>query len=50
MKIKITYTEQERADFEQIRSELLQTLQAARQHSSAAPNGVNVFYMTTCKK
>ena len=50
MKIKITYTEQERTDFERVRAELLQMLQATRQHSNTAPNGVNVFYLSTCKK
>lgn len=50
MKIKLTYTEQERPTFERIRAELLQSLPNARQHTSTAPGGVNVFYMTACKK
>mgnify|MGYP004643880223 FL=1 len=50
MKIKLTYTEQERATFERIRAELLQSLPNARQHTTTAPGGVNVFYMTACKK
>lgn len=50
MKIKLTYTESERAAFERIRAELLQCLPDVRQHSSTAPNGARVFYITTCKK
>ena len=50
MKIKLTYTEQERAAFERIRAELLQSLPDARQHSSIAPGGIRIFYLTTCKK
>lgn len=49
MKIKITYSEQERAAFERIRAELLQSLPNVRQHSSIAPNGVKALYLTTCK-
>lgn len=50
MKIKLTFTDQERAAFERVRAELLQTLPDVRQHSSTAPSGVHVFYLTTCKK
>lgn len=50
MKLKISYTDQERATFERIRAKLLQNLPNARQHATTAPGGVNVFYMTTCKK
>lgn len=50
MKIKMTYTDQERAAFERVRAELLQNLPNVRQHSSIAPGGVHVFYLTTCKK
>lgn len=50
MKIKITYQEPERAAFERVRAELLQTLPNIRQHSSTAPGGINVFYISTCKK
>lgn len=50
MKLKISYTDQERATFEHIRAELLQTVPDARQHESTAPGGVTVWYMTTCKK
>ena len=50
MKIKVSYTEAERAAFERVRAELLQTLPDVRQHSSTAPGGVHVFYLTTCKK
>ncbi len=50
MKLKISYTDQERAAFEHIRAELLQSLPDARQHSSTAPGGRYVFYITTCKK
>lgn len=49
MKIKITYSEQEHAIFEHICTELLQNLPNVRQRSSTAPNGVKVFYLTTCK-
>ena len=49
VKVKITYSEQERAAFERIRAELLQSLPNVRQHSSTAPNGVKVLYLTTCK-
>lgn len=49
MKIKVSYTEAERATFERIRAELLQSLPNVRQHSSTAPNGVKVYYLTTCK-
>ncbi len=44
MKIKLTYTESERAAFERIRSELLQSLPNVRQHESTAPGGVTVWY------
>lgn len=50
MKLKISYTDQERAAFERIRAELLQSLPNARQHNSTVPNGKHVFYITTCKK
>ena len=50
MKIKLTYPDQERAAFERVRAELLKTLPNVRQHSSTAPGGVYVFYLTTCKK
>ena len=50
MKIKLTYTESERAAFEHIRAELLQSLPDAKQHTSMAPGGRYVFYITTCKK
>ena len=50
MKIKLTFTDQERAAFERVRAELLQTLPDVRQHSSTAPSGVHVFYLTTGKK
>lgn len=50
MKLKISYTDQERAAFERIRAELLQNLPNARQHTTTAPGGVNVFYMTARKK
>lgn len=50
MKLKISYTDSERAAFERIRAELLQSLPNARQRSSTAPGGVRVFYLTTCKK
>lgn len=50
MKIKITYTEKETALFERIWAELLQTIPGARQHSSTAPGGVKVFYISTCRK
>ena len=49
MKIKVSYTEAERAAFERVRAELLQSLPNVRQHSSTAPNGVTVYYLTTCK-
>ena len=50
MKIKITYTAAETARFERVRADLIQTVPDARQHTSTAPGGVNVFYLTTCKK
>lgn len=50
MKIKLTYTDQERAAFERVRAELLQTLPDVRQHSSTAPSGIHIFYLTACKK
>lgn len=50
MKIKVSYTEAERAAFERVRAELLQSLPNVRQHNSTAPGGVHVFYLTTCKK
>lgn len=46
----MTYTESERAAFERVRAELLQTLPDVRQHSSTAPSGIHIFYLTTCKK
>ena len=49
MKIKVSYTEAERATFERIRAELLQSLPNVRQHSSTALNGVKVYYLTACK-
>ena len=33
-----------------IRAELLQSLPNVRQHSSKAPSGIHIFYLTTCKK
>ena len=50
MKIKISYTETERATFERVRAELLQSLPNARQHSSTAPGGTRIFYLKACKK
>ena len=50
MKIKLTFTDQERAAFERVRAELLQTLPDVRQHSSTAPSGIHIFYLTACKK
>lgn len=50
MKIKLTYTDSERTAFERVRAELLQSLPNVRQHSSTAPSGVHVFYLSTCKK
>jgi len=50
LKIKLTYTDQERAAFERVRAELLQNLPNVRQHSSTAPGGIHIFYLTTCKK
>jgi len=50
LRIKMTYTDQERAAFERVRAELLQSLPNVRQHSSTAPGGIHVFYLTTCKK
>lgn len=46
----MTYTDQERAAFERVRAELLQSLPNVRQHSSTAPSGIYIFYLTTCKK
>ncbi len=40
MKIRITYSEQERAAFERIRAELLQSLPNVRQHSAERCKGV----------
>ncbi|MFR6663480.1 MAG: hypothetical protein ACLURG_09605 [Gemmiger sp.] len=39
MKIRITYSEQERAAFERIRAELLQSLPNVRQHSAERRKG-----------
>ncbi len=50
MKIRITYSEQERATFERIRAELLQSLPNVRQHSSTAPNGVKVLLPDNLQK
>ena len=50
MKIKLTYTDQERAAFERVRAELLQSLPDVRKRSSTAPSGIHIFYLTTCKK
>lgn len=50
MKIKITYTAAEKALFERVRGELIQTVPDARQHTSTAPGGVLVWYLTACKK
>lgn len=50
MKVKITYTAAEKPLFERTRAELLQTVPGGRQHTSTAPGGVNVFYITTCNK
>ena len=50
MKIKLTYTDSERTAFERVRAELLQSLPNVRQHSSTAPSGVHVFYLSNCKK
>ena len=50
MKIRITYTAAEVASFERVRAELMQTVPDARQHTSASPGGVKVWYLTTKKK
>lgn len=50
MKIKITYTEAEKALFERTREELLQIVPDTRQHTSTTPAGVNIWYLSTCKK
>lgn len=46
MKVKITYTQSERTQFEHIRAELLQSVPDARIHASTAPGGVCVWYLT----
>lgn len=50
MKIRITYREEERAAFERVRGALIQSSTAGRQHTSTAPGGVTVWYMTTQEK
>lgn len=50
MKIKITYTEEEKALFERIRAELIQTVPGKRLHESNAPGGLHVWYLTAEKK
>lgn len=50
MNIRITYTAAEAASFERVRAELMQTVPDARQHTSASPGGVKVWYLTTCSK
>ena len=50
LKIKITYTAAEKALFERTRGELLQIVPDTRQHTSTTPAGVNVWYLSTCKK
>ncbi len=50
MKIKITYTEAEKALFERIRAELIQTVPGKRLHESKAPGGLHVWYLTAEKK
>ena len=50
MKIKITYTAAEAACFERIRADLIQSMPDARQHTSTAPGGVLIWYLTACKK
>jgi len=50
LKIRITYTAAEAASFERVRAELMQTVPDARQHTSASPGGVKVWYLTTCSK
>lgn len=44
MKIRITYADEERPQFEQIRRELLKIAPNGRQHSSKSPGGLNVWY------
>lgn len=46
MKVKITYTQEEAAQFEHIRTELLQSISGAKIHISTAPGGVCVWYLT----
>lgn len=46
MKVKITYTQEEAAQFEHIRTELLQSISGAKIHTSTAPGGVRVWYLT----
>lgn len=50
LKIKITYTEEEKALFERIRAELIQTVPGKRLHESNAPGGLHVWYLTSHKK
>jgi len=50
MKIKVTYSEDERKLFEHIRAELLRNIPNVRQHTSTAPADVHVWYLSTCKK
>lgn len=45
MKIKITYTEEERPLFERVRAELVQTVPGKRMHESTAPGEVRIWYM-----
>ena len=46
MKVKITYTQSERTQFEHIRAELLQSVSGAKIRTSTAPGGVCVWYLT----
>lgn len=57
MKIKITYTEDEKQMFERVRAELIQTVPGQRTHESSAPGGYHVWYLKSkniqnpsCKK
>lgn len=50
LKIRITYTAAEVASFERVRAELMQTVPDARQHTSASPGGMKVWYLTTHSK
>ena len=49
MKVKITYTKDEKQLFDIMKASLIENAPVERQHTGTTPAGVNIWYATTCK-